>query len=133
MAATIRIDRPFVTRIPSATKPHCLAKIDKRTREARRLRQIEHDLFEHLGGVDRASAPQRYMIERVAIDIVRLELLDAKMTDGTVTDLDARVAHALRNSTRLALRELGMTEPPRDKPPSLAGHLSALRSKGRAA
>jgi hypothetical protein len=85
-----------------------LAKLDGRTKESRRLRQIEHELTENAGGANRVSAPQRYLIERVAIDILRLELLDAEMVAGTLSAHDGRVAHALRNSVRLALRELGM-------------------------
>jgi hypothetical protein len=84
-----------------------LAKLDGRTREARRLRQIERDLTENAGGPDRVSAPQRYLIQRTAIDILRLELLDNEMALGTVSAHDGRVAHALRNSVRLALRDLG--------------------------
>jgi hypothetical protein len=128
MSHPIRINKPFITRITGANRPHKLAKLDKRTREARRLRQIEYDLFEHIGGLDRATAPQRYLIERTAIDIVRLELLDAKMTDGSVTEYDTRIAHALRNSVRLSLRQLGA--PATIKP---ADALAYMRRKGKAA
>jgi hypothetical protein len=91
-------------------------KLDGRTRVARRLRAITAELTDHLGGPDRVTAPQRYLIERVAIDIVRLEALDAEMATGRISEHDARIAHALRNSVRLALREIGFAPPPPRQP-----------------
>jgi hypothetical protein len=97
--------------IGACSRRDALRKIDGRTRSGRYLRQIERELIEHLGGS--ASAPQRYLVERVAVDLLRLRLLDSEMAAGTISDHDARVAHALRNSVRLALRELG---PPATSP-----------------
>lgn len=110
--------------IGGASRPHRLAKLDGRTREARRLRQINRELTDHVGGSDRVSAAQKYLIARTAIDILRLELLDAEMAAGTVSNHDARVAHALRNTVRLALRALGM-KAAAAKPPSAAENLAA--------
>jgi hypothetical protein len=93
------------------------------------LRQITRELSAHIGG--QPSAPQRYLIERTAVDIVRLELFDAEMAAGTISDHDARVAHALRNSVRLSLRELGL-QPKPPPAPSLAEHF-AKRAAERAA
>jgi hypothetical protein len=59
------------------------------------------------------------MIERVAADLLRLELLDEKIAAGSMTDHDGRVAHALRNGVRLVLRELGIESPVSAKPSSL--------------
>lgn len=87
------------------------------------MRQIESDLIGHLGGAERVSVAQRLLVERVAIDLMRLELLDAKMAAGEISDHDARIAHALRNSVRLALRDLGLKAAP-PPPPSLADYLS---------
>jgi hypothetical protein len=75
------------------------------------LRAITEELTAHVGGPGQVSAPQRYLIQRTAIDILRLELLDHEMQAGTVSAHDARVAHALRNSVRLSLRDLGMRQP----------------------
>jgi hypothetical protein len=90
------------------------------------LREITRDLTDHVGGAERANAAQRYLIARTAIDILRLELLDAEMAAGTVSNHDARVGHALRNTVRLALRELKPVAP---KAPSLADHLAALAAR----
>jgi hypothetical protein len=98
--------------IGAHSRPHRLAKLDGRTREAKRLREITRDLTNHVGGAAQVSAAQRYLIQRTAIDILRLELLDADMATGRISDHSARIAHALRNSVRLALRDLKPTAPP---------------------
>jgi hypothetical protein len=109
-----------------------LAKLDGRTKQARRLREIKDDLIRHVGGADRVTAPQRYLIDRCAVDIFRLELLDAAMTAGTFTETDGVIAHALRNSMRLTLRELGL-KPVAPAPPSLAEHLARRAAEREAA
>ena len=108
-----------------------LRKIDGRTRSAKYLRQIERELTEHLGGSDRVSTPQRYLVGRVAVDLLRLRLLDAEMAAGTVSEHDARVAHALRNSVRLALREIGFA-PAAARQPSLAEVMAEARREREA-
>ena len=50
---------------------HSIAKLDGRTREARRLKQINADLVQHVGGTP--SPPQRIMINRAAVLLLRLE------------------------------------------------------------
>jgi hypothetical protein len=114
-------------------RPNRLRKLDGRTREARRLREITRELVEHCGGAERVGAAQRFLIERTAVDLLRLELLDIKMTSG-MSEHDGRIAHALRNAVRLSLRELGM-KPMAPRQPTLADHLAALaaRSGGKAA
>jgi hypothetical protein len=95
------------------------------------LREIIGELTDHCGGAERVSAAQKYLIERTAIDILRLEALDVEMAAGTVSSHDARVAHALRGTVRLALRDLhahGMkAAAPRQ--PTLAEHLAKLAAK----
>ena len=60
-----------------ATSPvNRFKKLDGRTREAKRLAQIKRDLTEEAGGEGRVSAAAKYLIERVSIDILRLELFD---------------------------------------------------------
>ncbi|HEV2547015.1 MAG TPA: hypothetical protein VGU20_06750 [Stellaceae bacterium] len=102
---------------------HRLRRLDGRTREAQFLKRTEAELLRHLGGAEKATVPQRILIRRVAADLLRLELLDVKAANGEFTELDGRVAHALRNSVRLALREIGLeaAEPP---PKSLREHIA---------
>jgi hypothetical protein len=112
------------------------AKIDGRTKTAKRLRQITDELNAYAG--DRITAPQRFLIDRLAHDLVRLELLDARMAAGEVSEKDAVISHALRNSTRLALRDLARfgAQPARNdadgdsaKPPDLAEVIADISRK----
>jgi hypothetical protein len=105
--------------------------IDGRSKQARRLKTIMADLAAHLGGPEQVSVAQRLLIERLAVDIVRAELLDAKATTGSFTELDGRIAHALRNSIRLALRDLGLAPPPAP-PPSLDDFMAGVAQPGEA-
>jgi hypothetical protein len=93
-----------------------LRRLDGRTKEARRLKTIAADLAAHLGGPELVNPAQRLMIERIAVDLVRLEKLDAKAANGTFTEYDGRVGHAMRNSIRLALRDLNVVRLPPDPP-----------------
>jgi hypothetical protein len=103
-----------------------LRRLDRRTRVGKFLIATERALIEHLGGPDHVTTPQRILIERVASDLLRLEMFDEKVSAGTsFTDHDARVFHALRNSVRLALRDLGFDKA--DAPPAqtLSGYLAS--------
>jgi len=111
-----------------SSRSNRLRKLDGRTREAKRLRAITTDLIGHVGP-DRVTMPQRILIERTAVDLLRLELLDAEMAAGTFSDHDGRVAHALRNSVRLALREL---KPAAASGPSLNDILRDIVARRRA-
>ena len=74
------------------------------------MKQVRNELFAHVGG--HPTAPQKLLIERVAVDMLRLQLFDSEMALGTFSEHDARAAHALRNSVRLALRDLGLEPRP---------------------
>ena len=106
-----------MTAVRNAAKAHhigphsrvpTLAKLDRRTRESRYLAKVRAALIADLGGPSRITAPQAFLIQRVAVDLMRLEMLDARIADGSLTEHDGRVAHALRTSVRLALRDLGL-------------------------
>jgi len=109
-----------------------LRRLDGRTAEAKYLRRVENDLLDHLGGRERVSAPQWFLVQRVAVDLLRLGMLDGKIMDGTFGEYDSRVAHALRNSVRLALRDLGLRPTP-PRPPTLAEHRARLLAERDAA
>jgi hypothetical protein len=51
--------------------------------------------------------------------MLRLELLDEKLTAGTWTDHDARTFGGLSNAVRLLARELGVKAAPAEKTPDL--------------
>jgi hypothetical protein len=114
--------------VGGSSRAHRLRKLDGRRREAKRLQAIKNDLAAHLGGWERVSVAQRYLIERAAIDILRLELLDAEMATGTFSEHDGRVAHALRNSVRLMLRDLGW-KAAAPTAPTLADYLTQYQAE----
>ena len=117
------------TRLGSTSRRDRLRHIDGRTVEGKYLRKIERDLIADLGGPDRISAAQRLLVERVAVDMLRLVLLDREMMNGGFTAHDSRVAHALRNSTRLTLRTLGLERvAPAEKAPKSLSDLFPGRS-----
>jgi hypothetical protein len=103
-------------------------RIDGRSREGRFLAKIERELIAQVG---QPSFTQRLLIRRLARGMLRLELLDEKMTAGTWSDHDGRVFGGLSNSVRLLARELGLKAAPSERPPDLANIVSRHR-KGAA-
>jgi hypothetical protein len=102
-----------------------LRKLDKRTRESKYLRQIESDLYAHLGGRERASAPQKLLLERTAADLLRLRLYDDRILAGEeLSDHEGRIIGALRNSVRLSLKALGLEGSARSKATGASAHLA---------
>lgn len=87
-------------------------------------------LVAHVGG--KPSATQVLLIRRTARDMLTLELLDAKLTSGTVTDHDVRTHGGISNRVRLALRELGLKAAP-VKAPTLAEAMAEAKAKREAA
>jgi len=107
--------------------------IDGRSTIGRLIRDLEAQLYEHIGGREAATITQKLLVARLIRVYLQISALDEKLSSGDWTDKDARTYGGLQNALRLTCRELGMTQPPRDKAPSLAGHLDKLSSKGRAA
>ena len=70
------------------------------------MRRIENELAAHLGG--NVTVPQRILINRLSVDLLRLELLDGEVGMCALTERDVRTSQVLRNSVRLALRDLGL-------------------------
>jgi hypothetical protein len=132
MVQTAKKYKADVSAMAGITRPNRLKALDGRTREARRLRIITDELTTHAGGADRISAPLKYLIARTATDILRLEMSDRKMAMGETSDHDSRVGHALRNSVRLALKEIGM-KPAAPRQATLAEHLASIEARGGAA
>lgn len=106
-----------IRRISLHSRPEVLAKLDKRSREARVMQRVIDELTEHVGGAP--SVIERRLIERAA----RLELFLAKIDeragpDCVLSERDARSALAWENAYRRTLRELGI-EPRRHVEPTL--------------
>ncbi len=97
-------------RVGPLSARHRLRRIDGRSREAKFLKATEAALVAQLGG--QVTAAQRFIIERVATNLVRLELLDQKVGRGEeLTELDGRIMHALEGAVRRGLKELGIKGP----------------------
>ena len=117
------------------SKINTIRSLDGRRREAKRLRAIENDLAVFAAnGTGRISIGQKILCERLAVDIWRLEAMDSAFAAGTISDSSAKIAHALRNSVRLGLRDLRRAEfraapPPKpdDDYDDLARLVAALR------
>jgi hypothetical protein len=123
---------PDARRLPKYSRVNTLRVLDGRSKQARRIKTIMADLVADMGGAEQVSVAQRLLIERLAVDIVRLELLDAKATGGSFTELDGRIAHALRNSVRPVLRDLGLKQRPTPGP-SLDDFIASLPQPEEAA
>jgi hypothetical protein len=87
-------------------------------------------LFEHLGGEDKVTPPQRLLVERCAMIQLRLALLDSRILDGSFTGYDSHTFLAWSNSLRRTLATLGVVAPtppgPADAADALQSHLTAL-------
>ena len=119
--------------IGAYSRPHRLAKLDGRTREACLIRDTRKRLIEHVGGSP--SAVQLALIDRAAMLTLRVAQLDAKLDAGSLTDHDHRHYLAWSNSLTRTLAQLGLkgAEP---RGPSLAEHLArraAQRGSGTVA
>ena len=95
-----------------------LAKLDRRTKEARLLEAARASLTRHVGGAP--NDIQRVLIERASRLMVYIETMDAQaLEDGTMSERNSRQYLAWTNSLRLTLRELGLKAAPAEKLPDL--------------
>jgi hypothetical protein len=100
-----------------------LAKLDRRTKEARLLEAARASFTRHCGGAP--NDIQRVLIERASRLLVYLETMDAQaLEDGTMSERNSRQYLAWANSLRLTLRDLGLKAAPDVVPPSLGDYLS---------
>ena len=120
------------TAMAGISRPERLWKLDGRTREAKRLLEITRELMDHCGGAERVGAARRFLIERTSVDLLRLEMLDIKSATGTLSEHDGKIAHALRSSVRLSLRQLGM-QPVKSAPMDAVQYLANKRAGNAAA
>jgi len=97
--------------------------MDRRTKEARLLRDTRAELTAHLGGTP--SATQRALIDQLAQLRLRLATMDRAFAEsGAMTAHDSRTYLAWSNSYSRMLRQLGMKGAP-ERGPSLAEILAA--------
>lgn len=109
-------------RIGPHSRPHKLQVIDGRSAEARRMKAIRAELVEHVGG--NPSTAQRLLIDRVAMLLLRMELMDREALAGSpMTDIDQRAYLGWNNAVSRALRHLGLDSKEQPKRKTLADHL----------
>lgn len=111
-------------RIGPYSRRGVLDKLDRRSAEARFIREVRAELALHVGG--KPSATQRAMIDRAAWLRLHIRLMDNRTAEGReLTELDSRTYLAWVNSLRLMMEALGPAVPmPDDKPTSLKAHLA---------
>jgi hypothetical protein len=107
------------------SRPHRLAKLDGRTREAKMLRAIRAELAAHVGG--KPSVTERMLIDRCAMLTLRLAQMDEKIAGGVLTDIDSRSYVAWSNGLARSLQALGL-KPATEAPKRLAEVLAAGRA-----
>lgn len=113
------------------SRPHMLAKLDRRTRELRMLVTIRAELTDHVGG--RPSSVQKALIERCARLTLYIEAMDRDaMASGTLTERNSRQYLAWSNALRLALVQLGLKAAP-SPTQTLAEYLKASEAEEAAA
>jgi hypothetical protein len=120
------VARLKVRSIGPYSRPHVLGKLDRRTKEARLLRETIAALTAHVGG--RPSATQAALIRRCAWLTLRVALLDEKMLQaGEMGERDSKTYLAWSNSLARTLRDLGL-KGVAERPPTLAEVIAAGRT-----
>ena len=93
------------------SRPHTLAKLDRRTREARLMQPTRAALVAHVGG--RPTAVQAALIEQAVQLHLRIAAIDRKFTEtGQQTDRDSRTYLAWANTYGRLLARLGLAATP---------------------
>jgi len=109
------------------SRPHTLAKLDRRTREARLLAAFRREYTAHVGG--RPSATQKTLIERASRLGLYIAVMDRQSAaDGTMSEHNSRQYLAWSNALRLCLQALGFqaaTAPAQSVADILASHEAA--------
>lgn len=110
------------------SRPHTLAVLDGRTKEARLLRDFRADLVRHVGG--KPSATQSALITQACQLQLRIALMDRAIAGEAVpSERNGREYLSWCNSLQRLLRQLGKGVAA--AAPTLADHL-ANREPGKA-
>jgi hypothetical protein len=114
----------FKTRIGPYSRQGALARLDKRSREARFLYKKRHELIAHCGG--EPSAVQSVLIERACWLSLKVAMLDARLAADSLTDHDTAYYIAWVRSLVRTLRELGIEASPAVPGAALNAHTARL-------
>jgi len=114
------------------SRPHILAKLDGRTREAMLMRRTRAQLIEHVGGSP--SAVELALIDRAVALTLRLAQLDAEVVRGeALSSHDHRHYLAWSNSLTKTLGRLGAKGKVEPQGPSLADMMAASEAARKTA
>ena len=109
------------------SRPHTLANLDRRTKEAHFVEAVRAELFAHVGG--NPSVIERALIERAAWLSLRCSILDEKIRTSNFNQHDNNFVLAWNNALTRTLTRLGLKGPA--QPPGLAldAHIAKLRDR----
>ena len=101
-------------RIGPYSAPTRIAKVDRRTREGKVMREIAQALRDHVGN---PSVPQEMIIETTAFLWVQINLLAPKVMEGTAqSDHGDRQVLSYINQLKRNLEVLGIASPMQQVP-----------------
>lgn len=116
-----------IHRIGAHSRPHTLAKVDGRTKEAIIMRRVRDELTRDVGG--KPNAVQRALIERCVWLSLRLAQLDRKIASGRdFTEIDSNTYLAWNNSLTRTLAKLGV-EPNRPRSTQTPDTMTAVMAE----
>ena len=95
---------------------------DRRTKPARRFRDVLAAIVSDLGGPDRLSEGQRQLARRCSLLAVECELIEAKAVAGKEIDLEAY--GVMTDRLGRAFQRLGLKRVPKDITPHVADYLA---------
>ena len=99
-------------RIGPYSRDAMIAKPKRRTMESRFLEKTRADLTSHVGGTP--TPTQKLMIERIAMTLLRIELMDRdalRDRAGILSDTQTKNYLAWSNTVSRMLRSLGLEAP----------------------
>lgn len=113
----------FMPAIGPYSRPHVLAKLDGRTREARLMQSVREELTAHLGG--KPTVAQRALIDRAAWLTLHISQMDRKALEGDgLSERDSRQYLGWSNTLMKVMKALGADRPAPEAPRrTLTDHL----------
>lgn len=132
MVSAMRHYRPVDTGLGPYSKPHVLAHMDQRTREARLVAATREELVAHVGG--KPNAVQARLIHQACQLALRIALMDRKfLAEGDPTEHDSRTYLAWSAHYGRLLCQLGLAAAPSQAAAGLPRLLSGMTTPDQAA
>jgi hypothetical protein len=97
---------------------------DRRTKPARRFRDVLAAIVSDLGGADRLSEGQKQLARRCSLLAVECELIEADAVQGK--DIDLEAYGVMTDRLGRAFQRLGLKRVPRDLTPAIDDYLATM-------